>query len=175
MMYWDLCLVHSLPQIFVHGIQLYVKNLMWPHIFIPSKDFKFPKTNHFLLHGCILVCPPQGWCHYSGRWATKLKCNQVFIPGTETLMLLKSLWMEWIEVTAPCRSHSCLKNNPCLCYSPSENWAYCLPCLLFVGNKKTAKSFIYKPFTYWPDAIVSVDMLIQEMVFILNVCWNTLF
>lgn len=46
-----------------------------------------------------------------------------------------------------------LENNDWLCYSPSGRGAYCLPCILFVGDKKTqAKSFIFKAFQYWPDA-----------------------
>ena len=38
----------------------------------------------------VPVCPTQGRSHYNGRWATELKCIQAFIPGTETLALLKS-------------------------------------------------------------------------------------
>ena len=58
-------------------------------------------TLFFYMH----VCEPQGQSHYNGRCAIEFKCNWVLIPGTETLALLKSSWMEWDIVTAPNCSH----------------------------------------------------------------------
>ena len=38
---------------------------------------------------CVCVCPPQGQSHYKESWTTEMKRSQAFIPGTETLALLK--------------------------------------------------------------------------------------
>ena len=59
-----------------------------------AKYTKIKKFSNFLFIYLFIffihVCPPQGWSHYNGRWATEFMCNREFIPGTETLALLKS-------------------------------------------------------------------------------------
>ena len=53
-------------------------------------NFYSPDGHLFFFLFSIHVCPPQGQSHHNGRWATELKFIQAFIPGTETLALLKS-------------------------------------------------------------------------------------
>ena len=49
-----------------------------------------------------------------------------------------------------------LKSFPWLCYSPSEDGAFCISCVLFGGNFSSKSSKLKKlysePFKHWPDA-----------------------
>ena len=50
-----------------------------------------------------------------------------------------------------------LKEFPWLCYSPSEDAAYCLSCVLFgykfVGKASRVKNLYSQPFRHWPAAV----------------------
>ena len=57
----------------------------------------------------------------------------------------RCFWFEW------------LKEFPWLCYSPREDAAYCLSCVLFdykfVGKTSRVKNLYSEPFRHWPSAV----------------------
>ena len=89
---------------------------LYRNVFVPNKDYIFPKTNRLFLY----------------KW---------------------------------------LRMFPWLSYSPAEDGAYCLPCLLFGGDEETTiRKLLYEPVTHWPAAVSSFKKHINAVKGVHSAC-----
>ena len=89
------------------------------------------------------------------------KAKVPYLSDAERKDLIKNVFVPDENFVFPeterCFRFEWLKEFPWLCYSPSEDAAYCLACVLFgykfPGKASRVKNLYSQPFRYWPAAV----------------------